>query len=75
MEAGFNADTNERPYSQHDKKFLKVMEDGIHVADNGHYEMPLPFKMEEPLMPNNLFQSKQRLQGLKTKVHKGCSLS
>eukprot|EP00057_Strongylocentrotus_purpuratus_P002977 XP_003725633.2 PREDICTED: uncharacterized protein LOC100892397 [Strongylocentrotus purpuratus] len=70
MEAGFNADTNERPYSQHDKKFLKVMEDGIHVADNGHYEMPLPFKMEEPLMPNNLFQAKKRLQGLRRKFTK-----
>ncbi|XP_030844124.1 uncharacterized protein LOC115925090 [Strongylocentrotus purpuratus] len=70
MEAGFNADTSERPYSQHDERFLKVMEDGIHVADNGHYEMPLPLKMEEPLMPSNVFQAKMRLQGLRRKFTK-----
>jgi hypothetical protein len=33
---------NERSLSVEDQKFLKILGDGIHKQENGHYEMPLP---------------------------------
>ena len=64
MEADFLPDDHEKPYSQNDKKFLKVMEEGIHITETGHNEMPLPFKMEDPDLPNNQYQAENRLRGV-----------
>ena len=44
---------NEVTYSQDDLQFLSILRDGIHQKENGHYEMPLPFKSSEFILPNN----------------------
>ena len=55
--------------SQEHLQFLKIMEEGIKRADNGHYEMPLPFK-ERPLLPDNRFTAFTRLEHLKRRFLK-----
>ena len=50
-------------------QFLKIMEEGIKRADNGHYEIPLPFK-ERPLLPDNRFTALTRLDHLKRRFLK-----
>ncbi|XP_073712790.1 uncharacterized protein [Misgurnus anguillicaudatus] len=45
-------DGNERTVSQDDLIFLQKLEHGIKQTENGHFEMPLPFK-ERPQMPDN----------------------
>lgn len=34
----------DKPLSQEDKQFLKKTGDSIHLTEDGHYEMPLPFR-------------------------------
>ncbi|XP_041471855.1 uncharacterized protein LOC121421260 [Lytechinus variegatus] len=68
LEADFTPDKKQKPYSQNDLKFVKLMEKEIHVSESGHYEMPLPFKEEEvPVLPNNKFVAAKRLNHLKKK--------
>ncbi|KAL7835661.1 hypothetical protein SRHO_G00280080 [Serrasalmus rhombeus] len=47
-------DTNptERTISQEDIQFLQILNEGIYHNDDGHLEMPLPFR-ERPQLPNN----------------------
>ena len=40
-------------YSQEDKEFLKIIEEGIKFVE-GHYIMPLPFRDKDKIMPNNM---------------------
>ena len=51
--------------SQEDKQFLKILEEGIHQTEDGHYEMPLPFRNGEPKLPNNRQAAYQRVMALK----------
>ena len=69
MESDFseNGSTNQ-PLSQDDKKFMLKMERGIHQREDGHYEMPLPFREREPKMPNNKTAALNRLTKLKTRL-------
>jgi hypothetical protein len=53
MELDFSERSSEQPMSQDDKRFLSIMEKGIHHRQDGHYEMPLPFRNEKPVLPNN----------------------
>ncbi|XP_019727412.1 uncharacterized protein LOC109516990 isoform X7 [Hippocampus comes] len=39
--------------SQEDIRFMTKLKESIKHKDNGHYEMPLPFKTEKPDLPNN----------------------
>ena len=55
---------NERSLSVEDQKFLKILGDGIHKRENGHYEMPLPLRAEVEL-PNNRSLTIKRLFLLK----------
>ena len=41
---------------------------------NGFYEMPLPFKIQKPMLPNNIFMAEKRLNSLKKKLCKNESL-
>ena len=66
----FEQDFNEHgsttaSFSQEDRRFLTKVKKGIHQREDGHYEMPLPFKEERPLMPNNIASASQRLNQLK----------
>ena len=42
-------------FSQEDKLFMKKVEKGTRLSD-GHYEIPLPFRNENVVMPNNKSQ-------------------
>ncbi|XP_046550437.1 uncharacterized protein LOC124260222 [Haliotis rubra] len=53
------------PLSLDDQEFLSMMENGIHQGPDGHYEMPLPFKGSDPILPNNRTVALNRLQQLK----------
>ena len=56
--------THKKSPSNEDRRFLQTLTTGIHTTDDNHYEMPLPFKMDTPLMPNNKEQALRRLEML-----------
>ncbi len=69
MESDFSERrTTELPMSLDDKKFILKMENGIRQREDGHYEMPLPFREEAPKMPNNRALVLHRLERLKTRL-------
>ena len=55
---------SERSLSVEDQKFLKIVNDGIHKREDGHYEMPLPLRSAVEL-PNNRSLAIKRLFLLK----------
>ena len=57
-----------KPISYEDKKFLDILSEGIHVRDDSHFEMPLPFKEPHPRLPNNKKQAEIRLLQLKRRL-------
>ena len=44
------------------------MEQGVRQREDGHYEMPLPFRKESPVMPNNKSIALHRLTKLRTRM-------
>ena len=54
--------------SQHDRRFLSLLKEGIHQREDKHYEMPLPFIMDNVPLPNNRVIAIERLQHLKRKL-------
>ena len=56
------------PFSYEDQKFLKQVKDGIKHQNNGHYELPFPFKNENPQLPNNKDSAMKRFNGLRKKL-------
>lgn len=55
---------DDNPISQEDLLFLSKVKSGIRQKEDGHYELPLPFKMEKPSLPDNKQQAVQRLGSL-----------
>ena len=53
--------------SQQDKRFLSVLSQNI-CFKNGHYEMPLPFKGDDPHLPDNKAMVLDRLKSLKRRL-------
>ena len=47
-----------------DRKFLAILETGVHKNKQGNWEMPLPFRSKDPRLPNNRSQAVNRLNGL-----------
>ena len=69
MESDFSERKSaEQPMSLDDKKFMQKMKQGIRQGNDGHYEMPLPFRDEEPRMSNNRSLAMHRLAKLKTRL-------
>ena len=69
MEVDFSErKSTEQPMSLDDKKFMQKMKQGIRQEEDGHYEMPLPFREEEPRMPNNRSLAMHRLAKLKIRL-------
>lgn len=58
----------EATVSQEDLHFLTKLKDGIKHKQDGHYEMPLPFKQDRPNLPNNKSCAVQRLVCLERKL-------
>ncbi|KAK0150375.1 hypothetical protein N1851_008532 [Merluccius polli] len=53
--------------SVEDKQFMSMMESSKEHR-NGHYYLPLPFKEDNVMMPNNYQQAQQRITSLKRKL-------
>nr|XP_046179278.1 uncharacterized protein LOC124010653 [Oncorhynchus gorbuscha] len=71
LESDFNERAAEEDLiSQEDIRFLKKMKEGIRRKDNGHYEMPLPFKEERPNLPNNKTCAVHRLKCLERRLRR-----
>lgn len=56
--------TDDNPVSQEDILFMSKVNKGIRQKDNGHYELPLPFKTDNPDLPNNKQYAERRLSSL-----------
>ena len=54
-------------FSQEDRKFLNIVKCGIRHQD-GHYEMPLPIRDENLMLPNNRAMAWNRLKPLKKRL-------
>ena len=65
-----SADVNPTSLSVEDRRFVKIMEEGIHKTSDGHYEMPLPLKSQNVELPNNRSQALRRLMHLKTRLER-----
>ena len=59
----------ERKQSYEDCKFMRQLTENIHES-NGHYEMPLPFKKNDPIFPDNKDIASKRLTYLKGRLEK-----
>ena len=55
---------NDAALSREYGQFLKIVEEGIHKNALGNWEMPLLFRTEDVVMPNNREQALNRLNGL-----------
>ena len=55
----------EQALSQEDRRFVKIVTEGIHRREDGHYEMPLPLKDPNVRLPNNKEIALRRLKNLK----------
>ncbi|XP_078347357.1 uncharacterized protein LOC144632559 [Oculina patagonica] len=51
--------------SKEDRKFIEIVEQGVHQCEDGHYELPLPLKNENINLPNNKTAALRRLSQLK----------
>ncbi|KAI5085315.1 hypothetical protein C0J45_23790, partial [Silurus meridionalis] len=56
--------------SQEDLQFLEKLNKGIKQNQDGHYEMPLPFKGESPNLPSNKACAEYRLKSLEKQLRK-----
>ena len=61
-------DDKEQGHSQEDKKFLKIVTQGIRHTEDSHYEIPLPFRRDDVRFPDNKEQVLQRAHWLRKKL-------
>ena len=62
--------TNREFLSYDERKFIRKMQDGITQRPDGHYQMPLPFREEDPKLPNNKMLAIHRMKGLQVRMDK-----
>lgn len=55
---------NDVGLSIEDRRFIEIMENGIHKNAQGNWEMPLPFRSNNVSMPNNRSYAFRRLKAL-----------
>ena len=66
FERGFSeGERHSKALSQEDRRFLQNMKGGIHLTEDHHYEMPLPFRRDETKLPSNRKTAETRLHQLK----------
>ncbi|XP_061691812.1 uncharacterized protein LOC133509104 [Syngnathoides biaculeatus] len=69
LESDFNEKSHEDKYvSQDDVRFIHLLSDNIKQEEDGHYQMPLPFRNSPLTLPNNKRLADVRLQHLKRKL-------
>ncbi|XP_064639523.1 uncharacterized protein LOC135495051 [Lineus longissimus] len=76
----FDCDFNEIPgsgeaMSVEDRRFLAIVSDAIRQREDGHFEMPLPFREDELKLPKNRNLALKRLNSLKSKMNKNAKYS
>ncbi|XP_032364376.1 uncharacterized protein LOC116678740, partial [Etheostoma spectabile] len=62
--------TDDNPVSQEDLLFLLKAKEGIRQKEDGHYELPLPFKTDKPNLPDNKQCAVHRLISLGRRLRK-----
>ncbi|KAK7891878.1 hypothetical protein WMY93_023841 [Mugilogobius chulae] len=62
--------TDDNPVSQEDILFMSKVNKGIRQKEDGHYELPLPFKTDNPNLPNNKQYAEHRLSSLERRLRK-----
>ena len=55
---------NEQSMSVEDRRFIEIMETGIHKNKFGNWEMPLPLRKTNVTFPNNRVQAASRMNNL-----------
>ena len=60
-------DVGDGQMSQEDELFSRILSSGIHLNDEGHFQMPLPLKPDVSL-PDNRFMAFRRLMSLKRQL-------
>nr|XP_054587464.1 uncharacterized protein LOC129152993 [Nothobranchius furzeri] len=61
---------DDKKVSQDDFKFLSKLKETIKQNDDGHYEMPLPFRDERPKLPDNRICAVYRLKCLEKRLRR-----
>ena len=56
---------NPSALSVEDRTFLEILDKGIRQREDGHYEMPLPLRSQDVMLPSNRSQALRRLSQLK----------
>lgn len=68
----FEIDFCERPQEERvslqDRRFLRILKDSIHKREDGHFEMPLPFKHNCMKLPDNRSIAERTLKNLRRKL-------
>lgn len=59
---------NQASVSQEDIAFIRKMEEGTCQTEDGHYQMPLPFRENTLKLPNNRSLALQRLSKLQSRL-------
>ena len=59
-----SGEDNDVGLSCKDRKFLDIMETGVHKNEQGNWEMPLPFRHKDRHLPNNRSQAVNSLNRL-----------
>ncbi|XP_039904599.1 uncharacterized protein LOC120744346 [Simochromis diagramma] len=62
--------TDDNPVSQEDILFMSKVTKGIRQKENGHYELPLPLKTDDPNLPNNKQCAEHRLSLLERRLRR-----
>ena len=79
IERMYNADFRETTVSSkemmssEDRRALAIMESTVQIVD-GHYQLSLPWKYENPNLPNNRAMALKRLDLLKRRLEKDVDL-
>ncbi|RXN10419.1 hypothetical protein ROHU_030778 [Labeo rohita] len=70
LESDFNErHPEDKHVSQEDIRFIRLLSDNVQQKEDGHYQLPLPFKScSAPLLPNNKKLAMARLQHLKKRL-------
>lgn len=70
-ESVYDNDNNKKDsnLSQNEKMFMQIVESNTNLVD-GQYVIPLPFKHNKVILPDNRFQAEKRLINLKRKLQK-----
>ena len=61
FELDFQETSAAKPMSIQDRKFLEQMEESAKLRDDGHFELPLPLKVNPPLPNNKPLAEKRKL--------------